>query len=134
MGFFFAWDPNKAHANLQNHGVTFAAVSTVFGDTLSLTIYDEGEQAGTRPVLIISHDVFNERSGTVIARAITSQPPTVGYPLTYRLPDGTLPNPSWVKISRIRTLTIQRLSNRAGCIDSEDVDDSIDGLNEIIAD
>ncbi len=40
MGFFFGWDPNKAHANLQNHSVTFEEVSTVFGDTLSLTIYD----------------------------------------------------------------------------------------------
>jgi len=25
------------------------------------------EQAGQRPVLVISHDIFNERSGTVIA-------------------------------------------------------------------
>ena len=32
------------------------------------------EQGGQRPVLVISHDVFNERSGTVIAMAITSQP------------------------------------------------------------
>jgi len=32
------------------------------------------EQAGHRPVLVISEDIFNERSGTVIALAITSQP------------------------------------------------------------
>ena len=32
------------------------------------------EQSGKRPVLIVSHDVFNERSGTVIAMALTSQP------------------------------------------------------------
>ena len=32
------------------------------------------EQAGLRPVLILSQDVFNERSGTVIAVALTSQP------------------------------------------------------------
>jgi len=31
------------------------------------------EQAGLRPVMILSHDIFNERSGTVIAVAITSQ-------------------------------------------------------------
>ncbi|MBZ0168835.1 mRNA interferase MazF [Candidatus Methylomirabilis lanthanidiphila] len=30
------------------------------------------EQAGLRPVLILSHDVFNERSGTVIAVALTN--------------------------------------------------------------
>jgi mRNA interferase MazF len=92
------------------------------------------EQAGTRPVLIISHDVFNERSGTVIALAMTSQPPSAGYPLTYALADGTLAKPSWVKISQIRTLSIQRLSNRAGSVDPEDLADIIDGLNEIIAD
>ena len=30
------------------------------------------EQGGERPVLVLSHDTFNERSGTVIAAAITS--------------------------------------------------------------
>ena len=37
------------------------------------------EQAGLRPVVVISHDVFNERSGTVIALAITSQPQQAGF-------------------------------------------------------
>jgi len=39
------------------------------------------EQSGIRPVLVISHDVFNQRSGTVIAVAITSQSPRAGFPL-----------------------------------------------------
>ena len=39
------------------------------------------EQAGLRPVLILSHDVFNERSGTVIAVALSSQEPRAGFPL-----------------------------------------------------
>ncbi|TMA55235.1 MAG: type II toxin-antitoxin system PemK/MazF family toxin [Deltaproteobacteria bacterium] len=42
------------------------------------------EQAGLRPVLILSHDVFNERSGTVIAVALTSQPQRAGFPLLIR--------------------------------------------------
>jgi mRNA interferase MazF len=91
------------------------------------------EQAGTRPVLIISHDVFNARSGTVIALAITSQAPSAGFPLTYQLPESVLPRPSWVKISQIRTLSIERLSNLAGQVDREDLEEIIDGLNEIIA-
>ena len=33
------------------------------------------EQAGRHPVLIPNHDVFNERSGTVIAVALTSHEP-----------------------------------------------------------
>ena len=32
------------------------------------------EQSGLRPVLILSQNVFNKRSGTVIAMALTSQP------------------------------------------------------------
>ena len=44
-----------------------------------------GEQAGLRPVLILSADVFNERSGTVIAVALTSQPQRAGFPLTLEL-------------------------------------------------
>jgi mRNA interferase MazF len=83
-------------------------------------------------VLIISHDVFNARSGTVIVLAITSQAPSAGYPLTYQLPDGTLPKRSWVKISQIRTLSVERLSNRVGHVEFEDVEEIIDGLNEII--
>ena len=53
MGFFFAWDPNKAHANLRNHGVTFEEASTVFGDTLSLTIYDEEHSDAEERLIII---------------------------------------------------------------------------------
>ena len=90
------------------------------------------EQAGTRPVLIISHDVFNQRSGTVIALAITSQPPPAGFPLTLELTSATLPKRSWVKISQIRTLATERLSNNLGRISPEELDYVIYGLNEIV--
>jgi len=56
------------------------------------------EQPCLRPVLVLSQDIFNRRSETVIAIAITSQPQRAGFPLTLALPDGTLPKPSWVKI------------------------------------
>jgi mRNA interferase MazF len=90
------------------------------------------EQAGRRPVLVISHDVFNERSGTVIAMALTSQPPTAGFPLTYPLPSTGLPKPSWVKISQIRTLSVERLGEKLGGIQLEELDQIISGLNEIV--
>ena len=67
------------------------------------------EQAGQRPVLILSHDVFNERSGTVIAVALTSQPQRAGFPLTLELTTPRLPKRSWVKISQIRTLATERI-------------------------
>ena len=56
------------------------------------------EQAGKRPVLILSQDIFNERSGTVIAVAITGQPQQAGFPLTLELSGSNLPKRSWVKI------------------------------------
>ena len=91
------------------------------------------EQAGRRPVVILSQDVFNERSGTVIAMAITSQPQKAGYPLTLELRSGKLPKPSWVKISQVRTLSVKRLGKKAGRIDPEEMALLIEGLNEIIA-
>ena len=92
----------------------------------------KGHESGQRPVLVLSHDVFNERSGTVIAVALTSQEPRAGYPLTYELPSRSLPKASWVKISQVRTLSTERLGKRLGRIAPEDLDQVIEGLNEII--
>ena len=92
------------------------------------------EQAGLRPVVILSPDVFNERSGTVIAMAITSQPQQAGFPLTLQLPERTrLPKKSWVKISQIRTLSAERLGKKIGRLSPEMLDTLVEGLNEIIA-
>ena len=54
------------------------------------------EQAGHRPVLILSQDIFNKRSGTVIAMALTSQPQKAHFPLTSSLEQNQLKKPSWV--------------------------------------
>jgi mRNA interferase MazF len=91
------------------------------------------EQAGVRPVVIISHDVFNNKSGTVIAMAITSQSPRAGFPLTYELKSGGLPKKSWVKISQVRTISTSRLDNKVGQVDSEELEIIVEGLNEIIS-
>src|SRR2546425_13225878 len=91
------------------------------------------EQGGTRPVLVLSHDVFNERSGTVIAFAITSQQQSAGYPLTWKVPTGLLPRESWVKISQIRTLSSERLSSLACQLDEPEMDQVVRGLLQLIA-
>jgi len=90
------------------------------------------EQAGQRPVLILSADVFNERSGTVLAVALTSQEPRAGFPLTLELAARGLPKRSWVKISQIRTLATDRIGRRLGRASPEDLARVIEGLNEII--
>jgi mRNA interferase MazF len=90
------------------------------------------EQGGLRPVLVLSHNVFNERSGTVIAVAITSQPQRAGFPLTMELGDANLPKRSWVKISQIRTLSVKRIRSKIGRASEEELALVIDGFNEIV--
>jgi mRNA interferase MazF len=82
--------------------------------------------------LIISYDVFNERSGTVIAVAITSQPQRAAFPLTLELESKELPKRSWVKISQIRTLSVERIGKKLGLAAPEELAQVIEGLNEII--
>ncbi len=91
------------------------------------------EQQGTRPVLVISHNVFNERSGTVVAMAITSQPQKAGFPLT--LPMGKIGGKdAWLKISQVRVLSTQRLGRKISSLAPELLAQAIDGLNEIVGD
>jgi mRNA interferase MazF len=91
------------------------------------------EQAGLRPVMILSQDIFNERSGTVIAVAITSQPQKAGFPLTLELKSANLPKKSWIKISQIRTLSVERIGEVIGKASRAELTQVIEGLNEIIA-
>jgi mRNA interferase MazF len=92
------------------------------------------EQAGLRPVLVLSHDIFNERSGTVIAIAITNQPQKAGFPLTLELSGTKLPKRSWAKISQIRTLSVERIGKKVGRVSAEEISLIVEGLNEIVGD
>ncbi|MBC2717426.1 MAG: type II toxin-antitoxin system PemK/MazF family toxin [Desulfobacteraceae bacterium] len=90
------------------------------------------EQSGMRPILVLSHEVFNKNSGTVIAVAITSQPQKAGFPLTLELEETKLPKKSWVKISQIRTLSVKRLRKKLGTVRTEELNLVVEGINEII--
>lgn len=83
-------------------------------------------------MLVLSQELFNERSGTVVAMAITSQPQRAGFPLTYPLPERLLPKPSWVKVSQIRTLSTERLGRKLGHLAPSDIDRVLEGLLDII--
>jgi len=89
------------------------------------------EKVGRRPVLILSNDIFNRRSGTVIAMAITSQPQRAGFPLTFPLPSDTLGKRSWIKISQIRTISVERIGKRMGSVDTDELGQIVDGLLEL---
>jgi mRNA interferase MazF len=90
------------------------------------------EQGGLRPVLILSHTIFNERSGTVIAVAVSSQPQRAGFPLTLELSNKKLPKRSWAKISQIRTLSTKRIGKKLASASPDELINIIDGLNEIM--
>jgi mRNA interferase MazF len=90
------------------------------------------EQAGVRPVIVLSHDVFNDRSGTVVAIAVTSQEPRVSFPLTLEITSTKLPKRSWAKMGQIRTLSVTRLGRKLGRVSAEEIDRIVEGLNEIV--
>ena len=90
------------------------------------------EQAGLRPIIVLSHDVFNDRSGTVIAIAVTSQEPRANFPLTLEITSTKLPKRSWAKMGQIRTLSVTRLGRRLGRVSAEEIDRIVEGLNEIV--
>ena len=91
------------------------------------------EQSGQSPVLVLSNDIFNERSGTVIAMALTLPPQRAGFPLTMELSEPNLSMESWLKISQIRTLSIERLSRKIGRLPAREIERAISGLNQILA-
>jgi mRNA interferase MazF len=82
--------------------------------------------------LVLSHDVFNERSVTIIAVALTSQEPHAGFPLTLESKAAGLKKQSWVKISQIRTLSVDRIGSRLARASEEELARVVGGLNEIL--
>ena len=109
-------------ARILRGGIHWADLNPVIGS----------ERDGLRPVLILSQNVFNERSGTVITVALTSQPQRAGYPLTLELENSKIPKRSWVKISQIRTLSVKRIRKKITMASEEEIALIIEGLNEII--
>ena len=91
------------------------------------------EQGGHRPVLVISHDMFNSASGTAIVLAVTSRPPLRRAGLSVRLASGDLPRPSWVKTWQVRTTSLLRLGRFIGRVDEKEVDAAADALHEVVA-
>lgn len=85
-------------------------------------------------MLVLSHNVFNERSGTVIAVAMTSQEPRAGFPLTLESQATGLTKRSWLKISQVRTLSTDRIGKRIARAPDDEVAKVVEGLNELVGD
>ena len=83
MSIKFEWDPRKARRNLRKHGIDLTEASTVFADTLSITIPDpdhsEDEERwvtiglSTRQrLLVVVHTDEGETSRLISARRADS--------------------------------------------------------------
>ena len=64
--------------------------------------------------------------------AISSKPQRAGFPLALRLSGARLPQEAWVKISQVRTLSVERLSRVIGRVEDTELEQAVAGLNEII--
>jgi mRNA interferase MazF len=83
-------------------------------------------------VLILSNDIFNERMGIVIAIALTSKQPRFGFPLALEIDSADLPKKSWALMGQVRTLSTERIGKKLGRVSTEEIEQIIEGLNEII--
>jgi len=54
------------------------------------------------------------------------------FPLTLELESKGLPKRSWVKISQIRTLSVERIGENLGLATPDELAQVIEGLNEMI--
>ncbi|HEY2867658.1 MAG TPA: type II toxin-antitoxin system PemK/MazF family toxin [Pyrinomonadaceae bacterium] len=91
------------------------------------------EQAGMRPALIISVDVFNHGPAElVVAVPVTSKPK--GIPLHVRIdpPEGGLSVASYVKCEDIRSISTSRLVRRLGNVSLQTIESVEDKLKILL--
>lgn len=79
MAIKFEWDESKARRNLRKHGIDFNEASTVFADSLSITIPDPDHSQEEQPwvtvglsnrhrLLVVVHTEENESVRIISAR------------------------------------------------------------------
>ncbi len=75
------------------------------------------QQAGKRPALIVSDDVFNSGpAGLVIVLPLTTKPKGVRSHVAVQPPEGGLRKPSFVKCEDVRSAAVERLGKRLGAV------------------
>lgn len=93
----------------------FADLSPVIGS----------EQGGVRPVLVVQNDVGNKYSPTIIVAAVTSQTGKAKLPTHVQLSasQGGLSKDSVVLLEQLRTIDKQRLKERIGALNENQIPD-----------
>jgi mRNA-degrading endonuclease toxin of MazEF toxin-antitoxin module len=92
-----------------------------------------GHDQGTRPVLVIGRRSFAEVTGETLVLPMSHAEPRGGYPMTWPVPAGLVPQPSWVLVSRPRAQLAQRLRDPFARLDQAQLEEVLDGLRQLIA-
>jgi mRNA interferase MazF len=84
------------------------------------------EQKGTRPVLVVSNEEFNQAMPNVTVLPLTSTKRRL-YPSEVLLPQGKAGQPmdSIIMAHQIRTISKQRLKNVVGYLQAQDLKDDV---------
>lgn len=90
------------------------------------------EQAGRRPVVVLSPETFNNDLGLAIAMAITSSPPRFDYPLTMEIRSLEMPKRSWALIGQVRALSMERFGSNIGRVSPVELDQLIEAFNRLL--
>ncbi|HEY9800663.1 MAG TPA: type II toxin-antitoxin system PemK/MazF family toxin [Leptolyngbyaceae cyanobacterium] len=78
------------------------------------------EQAGKRPGLVVSVDLFNQSpSGLIIVLPITSKDKGIPFHVEINPPEGGLSIQSFIKCEDVRSISVERLINRLGVVSDE---------------
>jgi mRNA interferase MazF len=77
------------------------------------------EQAGKRPCLIISVDLFNQgASGLVVVLPITSKDKGIPFHVKINSPEGGMKTQSFIKCEDVRSISVERLDKCWGNVSS----------------
>ncbi len=91
------------------------------------------EQAGSRPCVIVSDDLYNHGpSGKHILLPITSKYKGIPYHIEVKPPEGGLRSKSYVMCDDVRSVSRERLSKRLGSLTARSVSMAEDSLRILI--
>ena len=93
-----------------------------------------GHDQGTRPVLVLGRTELGLRTGETIVLPISHVQPAWPYPLSWPVPAGLLPLPSWVLVSRPRAALLARLRDQVAMLDREQLDEIATALRQLVED
>ncbi len=79
------------------------------------------EQAGRRPILILTEALSNTRSHLAVALPITASRQRIGFPYAVRLRSVETRRPSWVLPRQIRAVSDERILTYMGMVSNNEL-------------